>query len=342
MNMLAIKVGLKTFASRAGFFLKRNAPKICTTLGVAGFIGTAVTTGTAAVKTKEIMDERDKKIQGLEDAGESEKAIKQVKKETAIQVAKTFAPPVLLGVASGTLIFGGQHMMGRRAAAALASAYEAQTKLHKYRGNVVRQLGEEVDRRLSEGEAIDKADISDKLKVQAAEEKKNLEDGTQVLTPPTQQENDERKWWFGESTCGRFVCGGIWTGDPETDLFTLRRIKARANDRLLARSYLMMNDLLIDEFGANTGTGYGATHGWFVDPKTGVIPEVKIYVVNMDGSMTDIDCFQKGLPDSMVTLWFNCDDRRVDQFIDEIGAKNYYKRYSIQKIGDRRRYVPIV
>ena len=61
MNMLAFKVGLKTLVSRAGFFLKRNAPRICTTLGVAGFIGTAVTTGTAAVKTKEIMDERDRR-----------------------------------------------------------------------------------------------------------------------------------------------------------------------------------------------------------------------------------------------------------------------------------------
>jgi multiple sugar transport system ATP-binding protein len=42
MNMLAFKVGLKTLVSRAGFFLKRNAPKICTTLGVAGFIGTPI------------------------------------------------------------------------------------------------------------------------------------------------------------------------------------------------------------------------------------------------------------------------------------------------------------
>lgn len=342
MNMLAIKVGLRTLVSRTGFFLKRNAPKICTTLGVAGFVGTAVATGTAAVKTKDILDERDKKIEALENDGEDQKAIKQVKKETAIQVAKTFAPPVMLGAASTALIFGGQHMMGRRAAAALASAYEAQTKLHKYRGNVVRQLGEEVDRRLSEGEAIDKADISEKLKAQAAEEKKNLEDGVEVINKPYSIFDDERTWWFGESTCSARFLGGVWTGHRQTDLATLRRIKRRLNDRVLARGYLLMNDGLLDEFGAQTGTTYGATHGWCVDPKTGEIPKVEIYVVGKDGSLTEIDHIQDCLPDDMSLLFFNADEERIDTKIDEIAAKKYYKHYTIKTIGDRKRFVPVI
>jgi len=327
MNMLAFKVGLKALVSRAGFFLKRNAPRICTTLGVAGFIGTAVTTGTAAVKTKEIMDERDRKIEALQNDGEDPKAIKQVKKETAIQVAKTFAPPVLLGIASGTLIFGGQHMLGRRAAAALASAYEAQTKLHKYRGNVVRQLGQEVDRRLSEGEPLDKADISEKLKVQAAEEKKNLEDGVQVLSKP--YEDGTYEWLFSSETCGPLYGCGVWKDDPEANRTTLLMAQRRANDMLLAKGgYLLINDILIDLFGA-AGTSYGATHGWFVDPVTGEIPTVD-FGLNKIAENPELLRFLNG-SEPNVWLRFNCGKEPITDKIDKVLSRRYCKR----RIGDR-------
>lgn len=326
MNMLAIKVGLRTLVSRTGFFLKRNAPKICTTLGVAGFVGTAVATGTAAVKTKDILDERDKKIEALENDGEDQKAIKQVKKETAIQVAKTFAPPVMLGAASTALIFGGQHMMGRRAAAALASAYEAQTKLHKYRGNVVRQLGEEVDRRLSEGEALDKADISEKLKVQAAEEKKNLEDGVEVVNKP--YEDSTYEWLFSSETCGPLYGCGVWKDDAETNRRFLLMAQRKANDMLIAKGYLLINDILIDIFGA-AGTSYGATHGWFVDPATGKIPEVD-FGLNKIAENPELLRFLNGAEPN-VWLRFNCCKAPITDKIDQVLAKRYYKR----RIGDR-------
>lgn len=340
MNFLAVKVGLKTIVTKAGFFLKRNAPTICTTLGVAGFVGTAVTTGTAAVKAKEIMDDRDKKIQGLEEAGAEQKSIKAVKKEASAALAKTFAPPVTLGIASGALVFGGQHMMGRRAAAALASAYEWQKKLHTYRGNVVQQLGSEVDKRLSEGIPLDKADISDKLKEQVQEEKKNEEEGVKVLKRPWDEINRDKLWWFGETTCSSRLVGGIWTGEPQHDLASLRRIKRRLYDRVCGRGYALMNDAIVDEFGAPHGTGYGATHGWFVDPRTGEIPIPKIYVVGLNGKYIEVDELGDALPGREVQLAFNCSDTPVDTKIDEIAAKQYHKWYRIERIGDRRRYVP--
>lgn len=326
MNMLAIKVGLRTLVSRTGFFLKRNAPKICTTLGVAGFVGTAVATGTAAVKTKDILDERDKKIEALENDGEDQKAIRQVKKETAIQVAKTFAPPVMLGAASTALIFGGQHMMGRRAAAALASAYEAQTKLHKYRGNVVRQLGEEVDRRLNEGEALDKADISEKLKIQAAEEKKNLEDGVEVVNKP--YEDGTYEWLFSSETCGPLYGCGVWKDDAETNRRFLLMAQRKANDMLIAKGYLLINDILIDIFGA-AGTSYGATHGWFVDPATGEIPTVD-FGLNKIAENPELLRFLNGAEPN-VWLRFNSGKAPITDKIDQVLAKRYYKR----RIGDR-------
>ena len=55
MNALAIKVALRTFGNKLLFAAKRNAPQIMVGLGVAGFVGTAVATGTSAVKAKDLM-----------------------------------------------------------------------------------------------------------------------------------------------------------------------------------------------------------------------------------------------------------------------------------------------
>lgn len=334
MNFLAVKVGLKTIVTKAGFFLKRNAPAICTTLGVAGFVGTAVTTGTAAVKAKEIMDDRDKQIQALEEAGAEQKSIKAVKKEASVALVKTFAPPVTLGIASGALVFGGQHMMGRRAAAALASAYEWQKKLHTYRGNVVQQLGSEVDQRLSEGLSLDKADISDKLKEQAKEEKKNEEEGVKVLKRPLQ--DGKYEWLFSSETCGTLHGCGVWKDNAEMNRRTLLMAQNNtAPDMLTAKGYLLINDILINIFGAE-GTTYGATHGWIIDPKTGEIPTIS-FGLNDIAENPELLRFLNGAEPN-VWLRFNCDQESIVDKIDAIQAKRYYKR----RIGDRtQRYAQV-
>lgn len=344
MNFLAVKVGLKTIVTKAGFFLRRNAPAICTTLGVAGFVGTAVTTGTAAVKAKDILDARDEKIEALEKATANEDLpmskedadaeIKKTKKAAAIQVAKTFAPPVTLGIASGALVFGGQHLMGRRAAAALASAYEWQKKLHTYRGNVVQQLGSEVDKRLSEGLPLDKADISDKLKEQAQEEKKNQEEGVQVLKRPLQ--DGKYEWLFSSETCGYLHGCGTWKDDAETNRRTLLIAQNNtAPDMLVSKGYLLINDILINIFGAD-GTTYGATHGWIIDPKTGEIPTIS-FGLNDIAENPELLRFLNGAEPN-VWLRFNCDPEPIVDKIDALQAKRYYKR----RIGDRtQRYAQV-
>lgn len=337
MNFLAVKVGLKTFVTRAGFFLNRNAPAICTTLGVAGFVGTAVTTGTAAVKARDILDARDSRIEELEHSAKAEDvpmapmardaAIKQTKKSAAIQVAKTFAPPVTLGIASGVLVFGGQHLMGRRAAAALASAYEWQKKLHTYRGNVVQQLGKEVDQRLSDGLPLNKEEVAGKLKEQAKEETKNEKDGVQVLAKP--RTDGKYEWLFSSETCGLLHGCGVWKDDPEMNRRTLLLAQNNtAPDMLMAKGYLLINDILINIFGAE-GTTYGATHGWIIDPKTGEIPTIS-FGLNDIAENPELLRFLNG-SEPNVWLRFNCDPTPIVDKIDALQTKRYYKR----RIGER-------
>lgn len=269
MNAMMLKLGAKTLVRKTGFFLKRHAPQILVGLGVGGFVGTAVATGTAAVKAKDILDERDKK---LETATPQE--ARAIKRQTAGKLAKTFAPPVTLGCASAALIFGGHGMMGRRAAAALTAAYGAQEKAHKLYENVRQQLGQETADRLSQGLPIDKLDISEKLKIQGEEEKKNQAEGVKVLAKPDGRETEMFEWLFSSETCGPIHGSGKWRDDPEYIIAVLKDALNFAQDRLTAYGYCLINDILIDYFGAD-GCTYGADHGWCIDPVTGEIPTIR-------------------------------------------------------------------
>lgn len=328
MNALALKIGLTTLLRRSGFFLKRHAPQIMVGLGVGGFVGTAVATGTAAVKARDILDAQECQLMDLDENEPDYKACKKkIKRETAVELAKTFAPPVTLGCASAALIFGGHHMMGRRAAAALASAYEAQTKLHDYRGRVVKQLGSAVDEKLMNGKAIDKEEIGRKLTEQGKEEKKNLEEGTTVITDPDNGDHPYM-WLFASETCGYLHGCGIWRDDPEANRTALLRAQRSAQDMLHAKGYLLINDVLIDLFGAD-GTSYGATHGWFVDPRTGEIPQISFGLDNIAENPSVIR-FLNGA-ESNVWLLFNCGEAPIVEQIDHIQDRRNYKR----KIGTR-------
>ena len=66
MSMLGLKVGLRTMARTTGAFMKRNAPKILVGVGIAGFVGTAVSAGRATLKVRDILEAKDQKLIEIE------------------------------------------------------------------------------------------------------------------------------------------------------------------------------------------------------------------------------------------------------------------------------------
>lgn len=342
MTFAAIKMGVRLIARRSVFFLKRYAPQILVGTGVAGFAATAVVSGKAALKAKDILDERDNQLNMIEQVKDEhgpdysnqdyEQDKKIVKTQTAWKLIKTFAPPVTLGAASAALIFGGHHMMGRRAAAALASAYEAQQKLHKYRENVVDQLGGDVDQKLAQGLKLDRLETSENLKKLEEEQKK--------LPVPEKDPNYEIvEWTFCEETCGsRFGWGGTWKPDPTYILTKLYDAYNYASDRLITDHTIEINDILRDEFGASKITN--GNLGFIRDENLGIMDA-------MDWGISDLftvegknEFIRSG--QTSVTLRFKVRKEPIEKYYDAINrnytnevkaryaANRYYKKHPVR------------
>ena len=166
------------------------------------------------------------------------------------------------------------------------------------------------------------------------EEKKNEEEGVKVLKRPLQ--DGKYEWLFSSETCGYLHGCGVWKDDAETNRRTLLMAQNNtAPDMLVSKGYLLINDILINIFGAD-GTSYGATHGWIIDPKTGEIPTIS-FGLNDIAENPDLLRFLNGAEPN-AWLRFNCDPEPIADKIDALQAKRYYKR----RIGDRtQRYAPV-
>lgn len=342
MTFAAIKMGLRLAVRRSGFFLKRYAPQILVGTGVAGFAATAVVSGKAALKAKDILDEKDNQLDLIEQVKDEhgddyseqdyEQDKKIVKTQTTWKLIKTFFPPVTLGAASAALIFGGHHMMGRRAAAALASAYEAQKKLNKYRENVVEQLGGEVDQKLAQGLKLDRLETSENLKKLEEEQKK--------LPVPEKDPNYEIvEWTFCEETCGsRFGWGGTWKPDPTLILTKLYDAYNFAEGRLKTDHVLEINDILKDEFGASKITK--GNLGFICDENLGIMDVLDWGVSDLFTVKGKDEFIRSG--QTSVTLRFHVRKDPIAKYYDTINrnytnemkarysANRYYKKHPVR------------
>ena len=267
MSFKGIILGIKIASKNVASFAKRYLPQIMVGAGVCGFVGTAVASGKAALKTKDILDEKDEQIKTIDAyAAEGAKGdneyteedhkndIKIVKTQTAVKLAKTFALPVTLGAASTALVLGGNHILGRRAAVALSAAYEAQKKLYSYDKNVVAQLGEETAAKLRDGLKIDKETVADGMK--KAEEKAEKA-GTDELS----DEWVDVPFLYDETSCGH---GFGWHHDPYHRWMKIQDAYRHSHDQLVMLGHITINEILWREF-SHPGIVNG-DHGWICDP----------------------------------------------------------------------------
>lgn len=265
MSFKGIILGIKIVGKNAVSFTKRYLPQIMVGAGVCGFIGTAVASGKAALKTKDILDEKDEQMASIQNTYSSKefnnysdedykKDIKIVKTQTAVKLAKTFALPVTLGAASTALVLGGHHILGRRAAVALSAAYEAQKKLYSYDKNVVAQLGEETAAKLRNGLKIDKETVAEGMK--KAEEK----------TEKAGMDEKQNLWMevpflFDSVSCG---FGGGWHESAYSRWCKIKNAYQASCDRLQVNGHMSVNEVLWSEFSHSSVTD--GDHGWICDP----------------------------------------------------------------------------
>ena len=244
--------------------VKKYSPEILVVAGCIGVVGTVVSACKATTKLSAVLDEGKKNIDQLHDYvkthGYSEEYAEQDGKkdlaimytQTGLQLAKLYAPAVILGTLSITAILTSNNMLRKRNVA-LAAAYTAvNTSFKEYRGRVVERFGKELDRELRYN-----------IKEKEVEETVVNEDGTETTVKKTVQVadpntiDDTAKIWY-EGNPG-------WSKDPEFNLMYLKKQQAYANDLLKSRGYLFLNEVY--EILGFPRTAAGQQIGWIYDEK---------------------------------------------------------------------------
>lgn len=243
MNKTELMSNISRTFHKAAFKLKKHSPEILVVSGVIGVVGSAVMACKATTKLDSILNEASEKIDKIHECAEhpevlpepyteedSKKDLAIVYTRTAFDVAKLYAPAVIVGGLSiGAILTG--HSITRKRNIALAAAYTAVDKSFKeYRGRVVERFGEALDKEL-------KYNIQSK----EVEEVTVNEDGTETVTKKTidvvtPSEISEYARFFDDGCTG-------WTKDPEYNLMCLRDQEKYANMLLKKKGYLFLNDV---------------------------------------------------------------------------------------------------
>ena len=254
----------RTFC-KAGLKLKKHSPEILVVGGVVGLVASGVMACKATTKLSAILDDSKEQIELFDKVAanpemvneeytveDAEKDKKIVKVQTAVKVAKLYAPAVAIGMVSIGAIFASNNIMRKRNVA-LGAAYATVDQAFKdYRNRVVDRFGEELDKEL-------------RYNLKTKEVKETVED-----------ENGKKKTvkknikYMDSPIPSEFAviyddgCAG-WTKDPEDNKFFLIQQQRYANERLKRRGYLSLNEVY--ELLGFPSTKAGQVVGWLYDCK---------------------------------------------------------------------------
>ena len=305
---------------KVGFKLKKHSPEILVVSGVVGTVASAVMACKATTKINFVLEETKRQIdivhegvengevQGYLENGEvgmipyseedGKKDIAFVYGKTALKFVKLYGPSVTLGVASITSILAGHNMLRKRNLA-LAAAYTAvDTGFKQYRNRVVERLGEQMDRELQydiKATEIEETVTDKKGKEKTVKKTVEVANPASAMTPYT--------FCFDETS-------SCWVRDAESNKFFLARQQDYANEKLRAKGYLFLNEVL-DMLGIPRNRA-GQAVGWIYDEKN---PIGDNYI---DFGILDIRCeanrnFMNGLEKS-IWLNFNVDGDILNNF----------------------------
>ena len=308
MNKTEIMNNMTRKFHRVAFKFKKHSPELLVVGGVVGAVGSAVMACKATTKLDAILDASKENIDKIHQAVEhpemlpepyteedGKKDLAIVYTQTAVKVAKLYAPAVIVGGLSITAILAG-HNITRKRNVALAAAYTAVDKSFKeYRGRVVERFGEALDKELKYN-----------LKSKEVEEIVVNEDGTESVVKKTVEVADPN----GYSVYARFFDDGCigWTKDPEYNLMFLKDQQRYANDLLQTRGHLFLNEVY-DMLGIPRNK-MGQVVGWIYDEKNPVgdnFVDFGIYDVHDEAKRNFVNGYER-----TILLDFNVDGNIMD------------------------------
>ena len=308
MKKTEIMSNLTRRFSKAGLKLKKHSPEMLVIGGVIGAVGATVMACKATTKLSAVLEESKQNVETIhnyvEENGFSEKYTEEDSKkdltivyaQSALKVAKLYAPAVFLGTLSIAAILGGHNILRKRNIA-LAAAYATVDKSFKdYRGRVIERFGKELDKEL-------------RLNLKAKEFEKTVtkEDGSEEVVKEVVSVADPSSLYSDYAKCFDEGCTG-WEKDPELNLMFLRRTQDYANNRLKAIGYLFLNDVY--EMLGLPKTKAGQVVGWIYDEKHPVgdnFVDFGIYDINKEKNRDFVNGYER-----CIWLDFNVDGNILD------------------------------
>lgn len=157
---------VKNTAKKAAFWVNKHSPELLIGGGIIGFGGAIVCACIATLKTKDDIDLYEYTIEDIGDTIQIESInpetnknelmpytddmkvadTKKAKTKLVLNVAKHYAPAVILGSAATVSIISSNRIMRKRALAIAAALSATETAFAAYRENVREKYGEEMDK----------------------------------------------------------------------------------------------------------------------------------------------------------------------------------------------------
>ena len=292
------KLKIKQTVNALKFKTVKNAPTILMIAGVAGVVGSGILVGRATLKLTKVLEESKNTIDSINDAVEDESIeysqedaatdLGTVRVSTAAKVVKLYVPAVIVSGLSIACMIQSHNILKKRNVA-LAAAFATVTQsFSKYRKAVVDKYGERTDYELKHGIRTEKVSVSETDENGKTKTKKETIDVVD-----------------GYSDYARFYDDGCtgWDKDAEYNLMFLKAQQQYANDKLIAKGYLFLNEVY-DMLGIPQSKE-GQIVGWIYNlenPTGDNFVDFGIYDVNKENARDFVNGYEQ-----TILLDFNVD-----------------------------------
>ena len=244
--------------------VQKHSPEILAGVGVVGVVASTVMACKATMKLNDILEESKEtrnKIREVESNPryEEQYSHEDAKKDlvinytqTAMKVAKLYAPAVILGSASLGCLLASNDILRKRNAALSAAYMTVDKSFKEYRQRVVDRFGEEVEK-----------EIRYNIKAEEITSTVVAEDGSETTITETVKTMDPNLY----SDYAKFFdeASPYWQKDPEYNFMFLKSQQQYANDLLKARGRLFLNEVY--EMLGIDKTKAGQIVGWVYNPE---------------------------------------------------------------------------
>ena len=244
--------------------VQKHSPEILAGVGVVGTVVSGVMACKATLKLNDILEESKETRDKIKEVAENPRYEKEYSPEdakkdltvnyaqTAMKIAKLYAPAVILGSASLGCLLASNDILRKRNAALSAAYMTVDKSFKEYRNRVAERFGDEIEKEIRYG-----------IKAMEVETTVVNEDGSettiteQVKTMDPNLYSDYARFFDEASPC--------WQNDPEYNLMFLKSQQQYANDLLRAKGRLFLNEVY-DMLGIDR-TKAGQVVGWVYNPE---------------------------------------------------------------------------